>query len=292
MRLFPNSATRNSAPRKNAILICVVAAALLAGCATAPPRSDVEAYREYKKTNDPMEPLNRGVFAFNDAMDHVIAKPLAQGYKFITPKFLRNIISNILDNLEEPLTLVNDILQGEFNRAGVSLGRFVTNSTIGVGGMFEVAEDLGMERHEEDFGQTFAVWGVPTGPYVVLPFFGPSSVRGSFGEAADFFGDPVGIVLDQVVNESGLSLAITGADVLDARTRNLDTVEELKKGAIDFYATARSAYRQNRAADIRNGERPDDTQEEEDIFDDFEDIEESRYEESANQQSALLQLRF
>lgn len=292
MRLFPDLSSGRSAPRKNTFLICVVAAALLAGCATAPPRSDIEAYREYKKINDPMEPLNRGIFALNDAGDRFVATPLAKGYKFITPKFLRGIIGNILDNLEEPLTFVNDLLQGEFTRAGTSLGRFVTNSTIGVGGMFEVAEDLGLERHEEDFGQTFAVWGMPAGPYVVLPFFGPSSVRGTFGEAADFFGDPVGIVLDQVVNESGLPIAITAADVIDARHRYLDELEELKKGAIDFYATARSAYRQNRAADIRNGERPDDTQEEDDIFDDFDGIDESRYEETNGQKSALLLLQF
>ncbi len=292
MRLFPNCPTGIFAPRKNALLICVVAAALLAGCATAPPRSDIEDYREYKKTNDPMEPLNRTVFAVNDAGDKYIAEPLARGYKFITPKFLRNMISNFLDNLEEPLTFVNDILQGEASRAGTTLGRFITNSTIGVGGMFEVAEDLGMERHEEDFGQTFAVWGFPAGPYVVLPVFGPSSVRGSFGEVADFFGDPVSITLDQVVNVKGLSLAITGADVIDARYRNLDTLEELKKGAIDFYATARSAYRQNRAADNRNGEPDDDNQEEDDIFDDFDGIDESRYEAPKGQQTALLRLRF
>lgn len=276
--------------RKTPLLICLLAGFLAAGCATVPPKSDAAAYAEFKRINDPMEPLNRAVFAVNEAGDKYLAKPLAQGYEFIIPGFLRRGISNFMDNLEEPLTLVNDILQGEPTRALTSLTRFVVNSTVGLGGLFEVGTDIGLERHEEDFGQTFAVWGFPAGPYVVLPFFGPSSVRGTFGEAADWFGDPVSIVLDQVINVKGLSLGLTGLDVIDARYRNLDTLDELRRGSIDFYATARSGYRQNRDADIRNGERPKD--DEDDFFDEFEEFEDSMDTTGAEPKSRLVLLEF
>lgn len=279
--------------RKTPILICLLAAFMVAGCATVPPKSDAAAYAEFKRINDPMEPLNRTIFAVNEAGDKYLAKPLAQGYRFIIPGFLRRGISNFMDNLEEPLTFVNDILQAEPDRALVSLTRFVVNSTAGLGGLFEVGEDIGLPRHEEDFGQTFAVWGIPAGPYVVLPFFGPSSVRGTFGEAADYFGDPVSIVLDQVINVKGLSLGLTGLDVIDARYRNLDTLDELRRGSIDFYATARSGYRQNREADIRNGERPDPAEDEEDdFFDDVEEFEDSMDMSDYEPKSRLVLLEF
>lgn len=292
MRLHSNLRAGPRSARGTSLLVCFLAAFLAAGCATVPPKSDVAAYEDFKRINDPMEPLNRAVFAVNEAGDKYIAKPLAQGYKFIIPGFLRRGISNFMDNLEEPLTFVNDILQAEPHRALTSLTRFVVNSTAGIGGLFEVGTDIGLERHEEDFGQTFAVWGFPAGPYVVLPFFGPSSVRGTFGEAADYFGDPVSIVLDQVVNESGLSLALTGIDVIDARYRNLETIDELRRGSIDFYATARSGYRQNREADIRNGARPENTDEEEEFFDDVEEFEDSMDTTGSESKTRLVLLKF
>ena len=276
MRTHSALRARPLAARKLSPFIFLLTSLIAAGCATVPSKNDVVGYQEFKRINDPIEPLNRVVFSINEAGDKYVAKPLAQGYRFIIPGFLRRGISNFMGNLEEPLTFVNDILQAQPGRALVSLTRFVINSTAGIGGLLEVGENIGLERHEEDFGQTFAVWGIPTGPYVVLPFFGPSSVRGTFSEVANYFGDPVSIVLDQVVNAKGLSLGLTGLDVIEARYRNLDTLYELRRGSIDFYATVRSSYRQNREAEIRNGKRSNDLENnEDDFFDDLEEFEDS-----------------
>lgn len=236
------------------IPIVALGVTMLAGCATVP--TDPAAKAEFEQLNDPLEPTNRAIFSFNDALDKVLIKPIAQLYHFILPDFVEERITVFLHNLDEPLTFVNDLLQGEPDRASTTFGRFLANSTFGVGGLFDVATDAGMPRHTEDFGQTFAVWGIGEGPYLVLPVLGPSNVRDGFGLLGDTFGDPVTIGLNQA-NVSGLELGRLLLTGIDLRARNLDTVEQLRRESLDYYATVRSAYRQNRRAEIRNGAPPD-----------------------------------
>jgi phospholipid-binding lipoprotein MlaA len=241
-----------------------------AGCATVP--DDPAARAEYERLNDPLEPTNRAIFKFNEALDKVLIKPLAEVYHFILPNFVEERITVFLRNLGEPLTFVNDVLQGEPERASNTLGRFLANSTFGVGGIFDVSTDAGIPYHDEDFGQTFAVWGIGEGPYLVLPIFGPSTVRDGFGTAANMFGDPVSIALEEA-NVEGLALGRIVLTGLDARARNLDLIEQLRRESLDYYATLRSAYRQNRRAEIRNGAPPEETEQGTGGFESYEEFE-------------------
>jgi phospholipid-binding lipoprotein MlaA len=242
---------------------------MLAGCATVP--TDPAAKAEFKRLNDPLEPTNRAIFGFNEFLDKVLIRPLAEVYHFILPNFLEERITVFLRNLGEPLTFVNDVLQGEDKRARVTFGRFVTNSTVGLAGIFDVATDAGLPRHTEDFGQTFGVWGIGEGPYLVLPILGPSTVRDGVGTAADTFADPVSIGLDEA-NVSGLALARLGLAGLDTRARNLDIVDQLRRESLDYYATMRSAYRQNRRSEILNGAAPDQDENAAPGFEEYEDL--------------------
>lgn len=237
-----------------------------------PPDSDPYAQQEFKRLNDPLEPANRAIHGMNQRVDKILIEPIAVTYGFIIPKPLRTIITNVLRNAAEPLTFVNDVLQGEPERAGNTLTRFLTNSTLGAGGSIDVAVDMGLERHVEDFGQTLAVWGFGEGPYIVLPFLGPSTVRDGIGRIGEIYADPAALAIDRA-NVKGLSIARMGLTAIDARHRNLDTLRELEESSIDLYATMRSAYRQNRRAEIRNG-APLEEEEDFDIFDDFDDLEE------------------
>jgi phospholipid-binding lipoprotein MlaA len=251
-------------PRPLSVLLL---GALLAGCATVP--EDPVARAEFKRLNDPLEPTNRAIFDFNEAIDKALIRPLAEVYHFLLPDFIEERITAFLRNLGEPLTLVNDVLQGEDERATVTFGRFVTNSTVGLAGIFDVATDAGLPRHTEDFGQTLAVWGVGDGPYLVLPFLGPSTVRDGVGTGIEFFADPVSVAIDQA-NVDGLSFIRIGVTGLDARARNLEIVDQLRRESLDYYATLRSAYRQNRRAEILNGTPIDNTSGPE--FEEFEEF--------------------
>jgi phospholipid-binding lipoprotein MlaA len=211
-----------------------------------------EKVAQVEETNDPFEPTNRYIFEVNRALDELLLKPLAWWYRIGVPDPARERISMALANLRLPWTAVNDLLQGEGKRAYDAGARFVINSTVGVAGLFDVATDWGFPHHEEDAGQTFAVWGAPEGPYLMLPVLGPSNVRDGVGRAADYFGDPVNIVLDNnTTDAAGVARgAITG---IDTRERNLETLADLERNSVDFYATIRSIYRQRRATEIRNG---------------------------------------
>lgn len=245
-------------------ILAIFFALMLTACATVPPQSDPQALAEYHRINDPLEPLNRATHSFNMAFDTVIMKPIAQVYRFIFPQPIRQMITNFLDNLQAPLILANDLLQGEFTRGGTTIARFVTNTTVGVGGLFDPASEWGMEKHKEDFGETLAVWGVGEGFYLVLPLFGPSNPRDFTGLVAELFADPVSLYLDQE-NERELRIARTSMEIIDFRERNLDTLDELERNSNDLYATMRSAYRQNRAFRISNGAVAP-SQAEEDLF--------------------------
>ncbi len=238
---------------------CWRALALFAGlffaaaCASAPDPSDPEAVAEFLQVNDPLEPTNRGVFEVNRALDNAILKPTATVYKAAAPDFVRSRVSNILSNLRSPVIFTNDLLQGEFRRAVTTFLRFFINTTIGVGGMNDMATALEIEGHDEDFGQTLAVWGVGEGPFVMLPLFGPSNPRDTAGLVVDFFIDPLRWWASNT-DRDYVPLARAGVDAVDIRSRNLEILDDLEKSSLDFYAAIRSLYRQRRADAISNGE--------------------------------------
>lgn len=202
---------------------------------------------------DPWEGWNRNIFAFNDAVDSVLIRPIAIAYQTILPGFARNAISNVLSNLGEPVSFINLALQGEADGAANSLMRFTVNSTIGIVGIFEVADEIGLHRQYEDFGQTLAVWGVEEGPYMVLPILGPSNPRDLMGRLVDgFVLDPFWHVAEAKDEEEWM-LVRKLIDGIDTRARNLGTLDDLKRSSIDYYASIRSLYRQRRSYEISNG---------------------------------------
>lgn len=230
----------------------ILALALVAGCATPPPADDKEAVAEWEQVNDPLEPFNRAVFDFNRAADTYAIKPAAQGYRAVVPKFGRDRVHNVLSNLNSPLIFANDILQGEPDRAVQTLFRAMLNTSFGLLGYADVAAEAGIPAHEEDFGQTLAVWGVGEGPYLMLPIFGPSNPRDTVGLVAEFFADPLDIYLGNI-NREWISYTRAGMSGLDKRESLLDTLDEIERTSLDYYASLRSLYRQHRASEIKNG---------------------------------------
>jgi phospholipid-binding lipoprotein MlaA len=223
----------------------------LSACATPP--TDPAARAEFEKTNDPFEPANRKILDFNLFIDRVALKPVAQGYVAVVPEVGRDAIRHFLDNLGEPIVFANNLLQGQFQRAGDTLGRFLTNTTFGVFGLMDPASKQGLEKQTGDFGQTLYSWGVPDGPYIVIPVLGPSDVRDGIGMGVDGYADP----WDHMAGNYHywyLGLVRAGIDGIDQRARNLDTFDELQRNAIDFYAELRSLWRQHRASVLRHGE--------------------------------------
>lgn len=223
----------------------------LAGCATPP--KDPDQLAAYKADNDPLEPMNRRVFAFNLGVDRCVIKPVAQVYVRVVPKPGRDGLHNLLQNFGEPVVFGNDLLQGDLNRANVTLGRFLLNSTLGLAGIFDVAKKSGLAHQTGDFGQTLHVWGAHEGPYLVLPILGPSSPRDGVGRGVDMFLDPFRYVAAHAQYPTGLTIAEFGAAGIDERSRNLDALDVLQRDSIDFYASFRSLYRQNRAAELKTG---------------------------------------
>jgi phospholipid-binding lipoprotein MlaA len=222
------------------------------GCATAPDPSDRESVAEFQEINDPGEPTMRAIFAFNKALDKSILKPAAQLYRTAAPEKLRTGVHNFLNNLRTPVIFFNDVLQGDFERAMATLVRFLINSTVGILGLNDTAGDLGLEFHNEDFGQTLAVWNMPEGPYLMLPVFGPSNPRDAIGRVVDFFIDPLNIWAKNS-DEEWTMYTRTAAEAVDFRALHYDTIEDLEKSSLDFYAAVRSLYRQRRNDEINNG---------------------------------------
>jgi phospholipid-binding lipoprotein MlaA len=222
------------------------------GCATAPNLNDAEAVAEYQEINDPGEPTMRAIFAFNQVLDEAILKPVAGTYRNIAPEKFRRGAHNFLNNLRSPVIFFNDVLQGEFERAITTLLRFLVNSTVGILGFNDAAADLGLEFHDEDFGQTLAVWNMPGGPYLMLPILGPSNPRDAIGRVVDFFIDPLNIWATNN-NEEWIIPTHTALKVIDFRALHYDTFEDLEKSSLDFYAAIRSLYRQRRLDKINNG---------------------------------------
>lgn len=200
---------------------------------------------------DPAEGLNRGIFRFNDAVDTAVLSPVAKGYRAVVPQPARTGVRNFLHNLKTPTILANNLLQGDLQGAGVTLTRFLANTLIGLGGVFDVAAKGGLPYRDEDFGQTLGTWGVGSGPYIVLPLFGPSSARDTAGLLVDSYTDPVRSWLTNTDREEWYIGKVAVATV-DKREELLDVLADLKKNSIDYYAAVRSAYGQRRTAEIAN----------------------------------------
>lgn len=223
---------------------------LPAGCATRPDPADPEAVAEFEQTNDPAEPFNRAMYSVHQAIDSAVLRPVAVAYRDVVPQPVRLGITNVLGNLRSPVILVNDVLQGQPRRAGDTLGRFLINSTVGLGGIFDVARDhFGVRGHNGDWGQTMARWGVDEGPFLFVPILGPSNPR-------DLTGFGLGLVTDPL-NWFGQGLAVgiltgtrAGMTVIDTRESLIEPLDEVQRTSLDPYATLRSAFRQRRNAEI------------------------------------------
>jgi phospholipid-binding lipoprotein MlaA len=247
--LVPSRGRLNKSVAVLAVLAPLGLSLGLTGCATAPPADDPEAVTDFKLTNDPLEPTNRVFYVINDGLDTVILKPAAQAYRYVVPGPVRDGIHNALANLGTPVALTNDVLQGKPRRAGDTTMRFVINTTVGVLGIFDVAKGWGYPDHDTDFGMTLANWGVPEGPFLFLPVLGPSGPRDAAGFGADIVLDPFTWV-GQGAAVTAANWSRTGLNAVDSRERYLDSIDQIKKTALDPYATFRSLYRQNRAAKI------------------------------------------
>lgn len=202
--------------------------------------------------DDPLETYNRGMFKVNEAVDSVLLRPLAKGYRYITPDPIRWRIGNMSDNLHEPLSMVNAFLQGNFTGGMNNFWRFVINSSVGLGGMHDVAATAGLTSTEEDFGQTLAVWGVGSGPYIVLPILGPSNLRDVAGRAVDWGTDPINYAFRQDGTDWTL-YSINAGQALVTRERYLDPIDDIFSSSLDPYESFKSIYEQRRAAEIKNG---------------------------------------
>ena len=222
------------------------------GCATPPKPSDPAAVAEFRALNDPFEPLNRQVFAFNEAFDAMALRPAAIFYKEIIPPPFQRGANNFLANLRSPVILFNDLLQLNLSAAGNTALRLIINTTLGVGGLDDRASDFGYPERDNDFGLTLGMWGVPDGPYLVLPGFGPSSPRDATGIAVDSAVlDPLGVLGNFNSSLSDLSWARLGVGAADTRARVDGELEDLRRNSLDFYAALRSLYRQMRAGRLK-----------------------------------------
>ncbi|GAB5457103.1 MAG: hypothetical protein Hens3KO_01330 [Henriciella sp.] len=241
--------------------IFLMAAALgLSACATSAERAPGEVY-------DPLEGWNRSVFGFNNAVDVAVLEPTAKGYRAITNEPIRSGVSNFLSNLNQPVVFVNNVLQAKPGAALDTVGRFMINTTVGIGGIFDPATAVGVPKHKEDFGQTLGVWGVPSGAYLMLPLFGPSNVRDTFGIGVDRAFDPMTWADFEGDTEFRLTTGALGA--VSARESVIEQVEFLRDQP-EPYIGLRRNYTQQRDSAIRDGRIDDDPFANLPEFDDYE----------------------
>jgi phospholipid-binding lipoprotein MlaA len=224
--------------------IALAIAALVAGCAAPGQGNDSD--------NDPFEPLNRAVFRFDEKFDKYVVLPVADIYIYHLPARVRESFHNVMANADLPVTFVNDVLQGKLDRAGVSLGRLAANTTLGVGGLFDVAAKWGLAAHESDFGQTLAQWGVGEGPFLVLPVIGPEPPRDLLGDAVDVAMHPLTWepAVFSMGERIGIVIGVGAADRFEHNARNIYLRQQLGTDSLDPYATMRSSFRQARAREI------------------------------------------
>ena len=232
---------------KRFLLLCMALA--LVGCASIP--AGVEP-----SPQDPWEPFNRSVFEFNEGLDAYLLKPVVAGYRFVLPEFVREGIYNFFSNYNDIYTALYNLLQGKPGYAFNDFMRVAVNTTMGLGGLLDLATPGGLEKHKEDWGQTLGVWGVPAGPYVVLPFFGPSNVRDTFGTVADLESD----YLFRLLPDVALRNSITGLRVVNARNTYYEAGDLLDGAAIDKYSFMRDAYIQRRQYQINEGREDEEPQ--------------------------------
>jgi phospholipid-binding lipoprotein MlaA len=233
--------------------LLLVVTLTLAGCATPSNNPQAEA-AEAEDFNDPLEDTNRAIFDFNQVVDRNVLVPVAKAYRAVLPDPVRDSLRDFLRNLREPLIFANDALQGEFERAGQTFARFTLNSTLGVGGLIDVAGRWGeLPYHEDDLGLTFGVWGIPEGPYLVVPVLGPATPRDLGGQVAEGFGDPFNrLVTGNPYTLYWIPFVRGGVAGIDQRSRYIETLADIERTSLDYYATIRSLYRQRRAALIRH----------------------------------------
>ena len=247
-----------------ALLLC------LSGCAvsgkysaTKPVRAvpsavgDDFANAPVQKVNDPLQGFNRTMFGFNDELDTHALRPLAHGYAIIVPRPVRTGISNFFDNVQFPVRFANSVLQGKLTRSAQEAGKFVINSTAGVGGLIRVSDHVSglADVPAEDFGQTLGVWGFPAGPYIVIPVLGPSDCRDIVGFAGDYVMSPLnwhtlGIIHCAYISD-GVSIALSGVRYLNALPKTVETYDQIRSGAVDPYIAVRDAYLSYRDAQIK-----------------------------------------
>ncbi len=227
-------------------MLCAFATLSLGGCTSSDSANVVDSGN---MIYDPYEEYNRAVTKFNLAVDHAVIYPVLEGYRTITPKPARNGLQNVMKNLRSPVNLINQLLQGDLAGAHDVIVRAIINSTVGIGGLFDVAGYEGIPYESEDFGQTLAVWGVGNGPYIVMPFFGASNLRDYTGLLADSAMDPLNWYLHNTDKE-GLSYALSGTNYLLLRDSLYDSMKDMEQSNFDYYAAVRSAYYQYRKSAI------------------------------------------
>jgi phospholipid-binding lipoprotein MlaA len=197
---------------------------------------------------DPLEPMNRGIYRFNTVLDTILLKPVARIYRTALPVWGRDRVTSFLKNLGEPITWLNSVLQGDSTNAFHAFWRFTINSTFGIAGIFDIAQQAGLTETKEDFGQTLGRYGVGSGPYLILPIIGPSSGRDAVGRVADIFSDPFNYIL----SDDALYVRY-GVDLINSRSEALPFTDKIEKTSLDPYATIRSLYLQSRYDDVHNG---------------------------------------
>lgn len=226
---------------KNIILI--ISLALLSACSSL-PNGPTEG--------DPLESYNRAMFSFNDGLDEYILKPVAKGYDAALPSPVKTGVSNFFSNIGDLFVIINDLLQFKFVQAIEDTGRFIFNSTLGLYGLIDVATPMGLPKHNEDFGQTLATWGIGQGPYVVLPFFGPRTLRGVGGFAVETTYDPIYNIKDENARYGTIAL-----NAIDTRYKLLSASTIAEKAALDKYSFIRDAYLQHRNNLVHDGNPPE-----------------------------------
>lgn len=224
-----------------------LAGASLTGCATVPPGGTTA------DVSDPLEGLNRAVYGFNEGADILFIRPAAEIYRGTVPDPIRTAVRNFLRNLASPLIIAHQLFQGDLEGAKNATARMLVNTTIGLGGTIDIAADAGLPYQSEDLGQTLAVWGVPDGPYLVLPLIGPSTARDSVGLVGDALADPVN---NWAVNtgNGAIPTVRSGVSSIDTRSQLIEPIDDLRRNSLDPYAALRSLYLQRRATEIRDGQ--------------------------------------
>jgi phospholipid-binding lipoprotein MlaA len=233
--------------------VVMTLALALAACATEQQGAQSE---DPYAVDDPLEPVNREIFSFNLVLDQYVIKPTAQAYRDVLPDEVRDSIHSFFNNLRSPVIMFNDLIQGQGKLAGDTFARMWLNTVLGLGGVFDVASRSGIPFHDADFGQTFGVWGIGPGPYLMIPVIGPSNPRDAVGFVADGAADPAnGIASAKDVDWVAYPRA--AVEGIDLRSRNIDILDRIQSTSLDFYATIRSLYGQRRAAQIRHEAPPE-----------------------------------